>query len=581
MVSDRGKRKNKKVWHIPRQTKFDGKPSEKFWNSDDCADGEANRRIYFDKNKNIVDKAQNGPTDRVVSEDISSSDNIAPPMGKMEHTANIAATEVDVRTTIKNTSQTKPDCAKCESQNRCDAKQSASLKTLEAKESKEKLESYKIPPTHDVFRQLVIPRYSTIQNGCVITKQMVRRKLLRERFIALAHHYVGVPYAQKYWQEGTKEHASPFFLDCCGLVRRILQDMAYDLGFVIGPWNQSYLYDTLPEDIPFDKLKPGDLIFYRAHFYNPKKSKAQKHNMVHVEVYLGNKDYPFATIGSRQIEAKVAYHSDYRFDSKYYKVYQHHFKSIDTWLDGNLKSFCKSCSWNWNRKPLPRETKSRVKLNDRLTTFEKRKKQRPKSAAALRHRVKDANSWQSAKPDSKFLQKLDRSKSKVVKDLPPAKESTIPPIVPRSRNPTNVKLKQSSASNQLWNNFNLSNQVYLRDIKSKKEKHKLINHEQGLYPQNNRSRQRHLFSKSSKSVDPDSNEKAKSHSQKDFSDFIKRKTQKRKVNSLPSNKKYGHVRPLGGRKRTSPRKRLSKKLLSMHKGKPLIDKYRYTKPGIL
>ena len=294
-------------------------------------------------------------------------------MGKMEHTANIAATEVDVRTTIKNTSQTKPDCAKCESQNRCDAKQSASLKTLEAKESKEKLESYKIPPTHDVFRQLVIPRYSTIQNGCVITKQMVRRKLLRERFIALAHHYVGVPYAQKYWQEGTKEHASPFFLDCCGLVRRILQDMAYDLGFVIGPWNQSYLYDTLPEDIPFDKLKPGDLIFYRAHFYNPKKSKAQKHNMVHVEVYLGNKDYPFATIGSRQIEAKVAYHSDYRFDSKYYKVYQHHFKSIDTWLDGNLKSFCKSCSWNWNRKPLPRETKSRVKLNDRLTTFEKEK----------------------------------------------------------------------------------------------------------------------------------------------------------------------------------------------------------------
>ena len=139
MVSDRGKRKNKKVWHIPRQTKFDGKPSEKFWNSDDCADGEANRRIYFDKNKNIVDKAQNGPTDGVVSEDISSSDNIAPPMGKMEHTANIAATEVDVRTTIKNTSQTKPDCAKCESQNRCDAKQSASLKMLEAKESKEKL----------------------------------------------------------------------------------------------------------------------------------------------------------------------------------------------------------------------------------------------------------------------------------------------------------------------------------------------------------------------------------------------------------------------------------------------------------
>ena len=57
-------------------------------------------------------------------------------------------------------------------------------------------------------------------------------------------------------------------------------------------------------------------------FYNPKKSKAQKHDMVHVEVYLGDKDYKFATIGSRQIEAKVAYHDDYRFNSKYYKVYK-------------------------------------------------------------------------------------------------------------------------------------------------------------------------------------------------------------------------------------------------------------------
>ena len=102
------------------------------------------------------------------------------------------------------------------------------------------------------------------------------------------------------------------------------------------------------EDISFEKMKPGDLIFYRAKFYNPKKSKAQKHDMVHVEVYLGDKDYKYATIGSDKLKQKL-HIMMIGFNSKYYKVYKHHFKSIDTWLDGTLKSFCKNCSWNWNR----------------------------------------------------------------------------------------------------------------------------------------------------------------------------------------------------------------------------------------
>ena len=89
---------------------------------------------------------------------------------------------------------------------------------------------------------------------------MVRESCLEK--VCYLHHYVGVPYAQKYWQKGPKS-MHRLFLDCCGLVRRIL-------GYGIRPWlrnwamEQSYLYDTLPEDIPFDKLKPGDLIFYRA-----------------------------------------------------------------------------------------------------------------------------------------------------------------------------------------------------------------------------------------------------------------------------------------------------------------------------
>ena len=33
---------------------------------------------------------------------------------------------------------------------------------------------------------------------------------------------------------------SPLFLDCCGLVRRVLRDLKEEFGFSIGPWNQAY-----------------------------------------------------------------------------------------------------------------------------------------------------------------------------------------------------------------------------------------------------------------------------------------------------------------------------------------------------
>ena len=35
-------------------------------------------------------------------------------------------------------------------------------------------------------------------------------------------------------------HHAPLFLDCCGLVRRVLRDMEEEIGFTIGPWNQAY-----------------------------------------------------------------------------------------------------------------------------------------------------------------------------------------------------------------------------------------------------------------------------------------------------------------------------------------------------
>ena len=67
------------------------------------------------------------------------------------------------------------------------------------------------------------------------------------------------------------EYKSKLFLDCCGLVRQVMRDLAEDFGFVIGPWNQAYMYDTLPITVEKEEnMKPGDLVFISATYYNPK-----------------------------------------------------------------------------------------------------------------------------------------------------------------------------------------------------------------------------------------------------------------------------------------------------------------------
>ena len=155
----------------------------------------------------------------------------------------------------------------------------------------------------------------------------------------------------------------------------------------------------------------------------------------------------------------------------------------------------------------------------------------------------------------------------------------MPTLVPRSRNPTNKKLTQSSVSNQLWNDFNLSNQVYLGDVKSKKEKHKSTNLADKVYIRKIDVRVTVSFPKKS------SIGQAPTRRQKvileGFSDFIKRKTQKEKVKPLPSSNKYRHVRPLSGRKKNiTPEKTIEETFVNAQ-GKPSIDQYRYKRPGIL
>ena len=50
-----------------------------------------------------------------------------------------------------------------------------------------------------------------------------------------------------------------------------MRDLVEDFGFYIGPWNQAYMYDTLPITVDNEKdMKPGDLVFISATYFNPK-----------------------------------------------------------------------------------------------------------------------------------------------------------------------------------------------------------------------------------------------------------------------------------------------------------------------
>ncbi|CAG2249174.1 unnamed protein product [Mytilus edulis] len=165
---------------------------------------------------------------------------------------------------------------------------------------------------------------------------------LRQKFINQAKKYFGIPYARRYWSKDTDEYSSKLFLDCCGLVRQVVRDLAKDFGFVIGPWNQAYMFDTLPHIIESEKdMKPGDLVFMSGTYVNP-KSTNQKHFMTHVEIWLGHGP---KTIGARWNNGKVQIWDHYKFEAKSFSNTVYHFRSIDTWLKGICKSYCPEHKW--------------------------------------------------------------------------------------------------------------------------------------------------------------------------------------------------------------------------------------------
>lgn len=176
-------------------------------------------------------------------------------------------------------------------------------------------------------------------------KDPEKMKALRQKFIEKAKSFLGVPYGKKYLIDHP-DYNSDLFLDCCGLVRHVVNSLEDDFGFHLGKWNQGYQYDVLPKEITFDQLQPGDLIFYSGIFYPDRNLKRQPHSMTHVEIFLGEGE---KTIGSRDSRGVVEIFDTFQFSSENYFNIQYHFKSIDTWLQGIHKSFCKYHKWYVNQ----------------------------------------------------------------------------------------------------------------------------------------------------------------------------------------------------------------------------------------
>ena len=161
---------------------------------------------------------------------------------------------------------------------------------------------------------------------------------LRAKFVETCKKYFGVPYARRYWKQGEEHYDAPIYLDCCALVRQAVYDLREEFGFQLDRWNQCYQFDTLPIDLKKEEMKPGDLIFYSGTYFNT-KLKAQKHDMVHVEVFTGGETGE-QSIGARWQRGVVKYFDSYKFESTAYHSIVFHYKSIDTWLDGICKSHC-------------------------------------------------------------------------------------------------------------------------------------------------------------------------------------------------------------------------------------------------
>ena len=106
------------------------------------------------------------------------------------------------------------------------------------------------------------------------------KERLRSKFIAKCMENIGIPYAERYHKPGDELYGRKEYLDCCALFRKALRQLRPDFGFDVGPWNQAYLFATLPRKLDFADVKPGDLLFVEGTYFKGRK-KQQKGNIVY------------------------------------------------------------------------------------------------------------------------------------------------------------------------------------------------------------------------------------------------------------------------------------------------------------
>jgi hypothetical protein len=135
----------------------------------------------------------------------------------------------------------------------------------------------------------------------------------------------------------------------------VMKDLKEDFGFHMNQFNQCYMFDTLPVQRNAETAEPGDLIFVQGRYHDHLekfKGKVFKHDILHVEVFLGGPSWT-KSIGSRRGTYGVAVNDSYLVPGDrnvFYTVERYHIRSLDTWLCGVCKSFCPEHSW------LPRAT---------------------------------------------------------------------------------------------------------------------------------------------------------------------------------------------------------------------------------
>jgi len=133
----------------------------------------------------------------------------------------------------------------------------------------------------------------------------------------------------------------------CGLVRRVMWDMAGEVGFRLGSWNQAYQFDTLYDaQIPREEAKPGDLVFWSAPYVDERK-RAFRFSMVHVEIFLGG-ETGTQMLGSRWKRGRVGLFDTFEFKGRSWRDPTMYFCSIEPWLRGE----CRPRVHTWGKQNL-------------------------------------------------------------------------------------------------------------------------------------------------------------------------------------------------------------------------------------